>query len=91
MTLRVDPISILGLLVALYLAGFLTWQHFDNKKEQRRGVQLERLENDPGERFRDMCVERNHAGPRSGDCDERGGVESGGKVSLEGIEATEQR
>ena len=84
--LRVDPISLVVLIILFYMAMFTTYQHFDNKAGRQSGVKVERTENDSRERFGNLCPQRNHEGVSPDNCYQGSGIEQGGNLSLEGAE-----
>ena len=84
--LRVDPISLVVLIILFYMAMFTTYQHFDNKAGRQSGVKVERTENDSRERFGNLCPQRNPEGVSPDNCDQGSGIEQGRDVFMEGAE-----
>ena len=87
--LRVDPISLVVLIILFYMAMFTTYQHFDNKAGRQSGVKVERTENDSRERFGNLCPQRNHAGVSPDNCYQGSRIEQGRDVFMEGAKATQ--
>lgn len=87
--LRVDPISLVVLIILFYMAMFTTYQHFDNKAGRQSGVKVERTENDSRERFGNLCPQRNHEGVSLDNCYQGSRIEQGRDVFMEGTKATQ--
>ena len=84
--LRVDPISLVVLIILFYMAMFTTYQHFDNKAGRQSGVKVERTENDSRERLGNLCSVGNNEGISSYHCYKERGIEPGRDVFMEGAE-----